>query len=65
MTVLFYSIGGIVLCLGGPEFGIFSLLGKETVVISGLDDPAVIEYGDLVAEAAGGQAVILYKETLF
>lgn len=57
--------GSIVLCLGGPELGVFSLLGKETVVVSGLDDPAVIEYGNLVAEAAGGQAVILYKGTLF
>ena len=26
-------------------------------MVSGLDDPAAVEYGDLVAEAAGGQAV--------
>lgn len=53
------------MCLGVPEVGIFSRLGKETAVVSGLDDPAAVEYGDLVAEAAGGQAVILYKGTLF
>ena len=48
----------IILCLGLPEGVVDAgLVGEEGLVGAGLDDGAVVENGDFVAEFAGGQAV--------
>lgn len=49
---------GIILRLGMPHLVIFSgFICKEFLVGSGLDDSALVEHQDSVAESAGGQAV--------
>lgn len=48
----------IVLGLGGPEFVIFTaLIGKQLGMGALLDDCALMEHSDLIAELAAGQAV--------
>ena len=53
---LFFFI--VILRLRVPELIIFSaLVGKEPVVRADLNNGAVIEHGNLIAEAAGGKPV--------
>ena len=48
----------IILCLGVPERVVFAVpIGEQFGVAALLDDRALVEHGDLVAEFAGGQAV--------
>jgi hypothetical protein len=47
-----------VLRLGVPQFAVFTVfVGKQGIVIAVLYESAFMEYRDVVAEAAGGQAV--------
>ena len=48
----------VILCLRRPERAIFpAFVAEERLVRAGLRDASVIEHGDPVAEAAGGQPV--------
>ena len=54
---------GIILRLGIPQLVIFSGgIGYEAVMAALLYDPAFVEDHDVVAEAAGGQAVARSEE---
>ena len=48
----------VILCLGVPEFVVFAVcICKQAVVGTLLDHAAIVEYGDFIAELAGGQTV--------
>ena len=54
----FRLISHIMLCLRVPELKVLAaLIFEQLFVAAKLDEPAAVEYRDLVAEAAGGQAV--------